>query len=104
MVKYRVLAWRTIPTQVEVRAGDGTVAKRAMPRWFMHEVGRISMREGMAGTDDFLAALAWTDPVPREGTVEEVLDSVVAEEAARFGRKPDGHPIDGAARYAGDGW
>ncbi len=103
MVTYRILAWRSIPTAVEVRAEDGTKAKREMPRWFSHEAGRIAMREGLTGTDAYLAAFAWTQPEACDGTLEEVLEAVVAEQAARFGRKPDGHPIEGAKRYTGDG-
>ena len=103
MPTYRVLAWRTIPTQVEVTGDGGLVTKRAMARWFMQEVSRITMREGLAGTDDYLEAFAWTASRRRDGTVEEVLAAVIAEEAARLGRRPDGHPIEGAERYAGDG-
>jgi hypothetical protein len=104
MSSVRVLAWRTIPTQVEVTAGDGTVVKRPMPRWFMQEVSRITMREGLAGTDDYLDAFAWTEPVERPGDAETILGAVIAEEAAKLGRKPDGHPLDGMSRgRTGDG-
>jgi hypothetical protein len=103
MPTFRVLSWRTIPTQVEVTADDGTAAKRAMPRWFMQEISRITMREGLAGTDDYLNEFAWSQPEPRDGTPDAVLDAVIAEQAARLGRKPDGHPIEGTERYAGDG-
>lgn len=103
MPTYRVLSWRAIPTQVEVTGDDGAVAKRQMPRWFMQEISRITMRESLAGTDDYLAEFAWGDPVAREGAVGDVLDAVIEEQAARFGRKADGHPLEGAERYAGDG-
>jgi hypothetical protein len=104
MSTYRVLAWRTIPTQVEVTAGDGTVLKRPMPRWFMQEISRITMREGLAATDDYLDEFAWTQPIEREGDAEAILDAVIAEEAAKLGRKPDGHPLNGMSRgRTGDG-
>ncbi len=103
MPTYRVLAWRSIPTQVEVIGDDGTTAKQPMPRWFMQEVSRITMREGLAATDDYLDEFAWSEPVAREGTAEAILEAVIAEQAARLGRKPDGHPLEGAERYAGDG-
>ena len=103
MPTYRVLAWRSIPTQVEVTADDGTTVKHAMPHWFMQEVSRITMREGLAGTDDYLDEFAWSDRDAREGTVEAVLEAVVGEQAAKFGRKPDGHPMEGVERYTGDG-
>jgi hypothetical protein len=103
MPTYRVLAWRSIPTQVEVTADDGTIVKQPTARWFMQEVSRITMREGLAGTDEYLEEFAWSEPQPRDGSAEEVLAGVIAEQAAKFGRRPDGHPLDGAERYAGDG-
>jgi hypothetical protein len=98
MSTYRVLAWREIPTQVEVTADDGTVVKRAMPRWFMQEISRITMREGLAATDAYLDEFAWTSPRQREGDADSVILAVIAEEAERLGRKPDGHPLDGMSR------
>jgi hypothetical protein len=92
MTRYRVLAWRDIPTTIEARDATGVV-KRAMPRWFMQEISRITMREGLAGTDDYLEAFAWTAPVEREGTPEEVAAAVSAELCARFGRTADGRRI-----------
>jgi hypothetical protein len=98
MSTFRVLAWRDIPTQVEVTGDDGAVVKRPMPRWFMQEVGRITMREGLAGTDDYLAAFAWSQPVEQAGAAEAVLEAVINEEAAKLGRRPDGHPLEGMSR------
>lgn len=103
MPTYRVLAWRSIPTQVEVTADDGTSVKQPMARWFMQEISRITMREGLAGTDDYLNEFAWSEPEAREGSADEVLAAVVEERAALFGRKPDGRPLEGAERYTGDG-
>jgi hypothetical protein len=103
MPTFRVLAWRSIPTQVEVIADDGTSSKRAMPGWFMQEISRITMREGLAATDDYLDEFAWSEPAAREGDVESVMASVITEQAARFGRKADGHPLEGVGRYAGNG-
>jgi hypothetical protein len=97
MTRDRVLAWREIPTQVEVTDAAGSVVKRPMPRWFMQEVRRITMREGLAGTDDYLAAFAWSDEVEREGTADEVADAVSAELCARWGRAADGRRISLAA-------
>jgi len=90
MTRYRVLAWRDIPTQVEASDGAGTVAKRAMPKWFMQEVSRITMREGLAGTDAYLDEFSWSDYVERDGTPDEVADAVLVELAARWGRTPEG--------------
>jgi hypothetical protein len=98
MARYRVLAWRDIPTQVRVTDDTGARTDRAMPRWFMQEVSRITMREGLAGTDDYLAAFAWSDEAEREGPAEIVADAIVAELAAAWGRAPDGRTLRTADR------
>ncbi len=93
MARYRVLAWRDIPTQVRASDASGTVANRRMPTWFMQEISRITMREGLAGTDDYLAAFAWTDETERDGSAGEVADAVMIELAARWGRTPEGRRL-----------
>jgi hypothetical protein len=93
MARYRVLAWREIPTQVQATDATGAEVKRPMPRWFMQEISRITMREGLAGTDDYLAAFAWTGEIERDGTAAEVADAVAGELCARFGRTADGRRI-----------
>ena len=102
MARYRVLAWRDIPTQVRVTDESGARVDRAMPRWFMQEISRITMREGLAGTDDYLAAFAWSAEVEREGPPDQVADAVVAELAAARGRTPEGRrlPRDGGEEGA----
>ncbi len=93
MASYRVLAWRDIPTQVQATDATGAVAKRPMPRWFMQEISRITMREGLAGTDDYLAEFAWSDDIERDGAADEVADAVMIELAARWGRTPEGRRL-----------
>jgi hypothetical protein len=93
MARYRVLAWRDIPTQVQVADDAGARVNRVLPKWFMQEVSRITMREGLAGTDDYLEAFAWSEWVERPGDADAVADAVIAELAARHGRRPDGHTL-----------
>jgi hypothetical protein len=99
---YRVLAWREIPTQIRVSDETGARADRMMPRWFMQEISRVTMREGLAGTDDYLAEFAWSDPVERPGSVDEVADALLVELTARWGRTPEGRRMASGAGPAGD--
>jgi hypothetical protein len=87
MARFRVLAWGDIPTQVRVIDETG---------WFMQEVSRITMREGLAGTDDYLARFEWSDEAERDGSADEVATAVVAELAAAWGRAPDGRTLRAA--------
>jgi hypothetical protein len=95
MARYRVLAWRDIPTQVQVTDDAGGGVNRKMAPWFMQEISRISMREGLAATDDYLDAFDWSEWTDREGSAEAAADAVETELAAALGRKPDGHPLRG---------
>jgi hypothetical protein len=95
MARYRVLAWRDIPTQVQVTDDAGCSVNRTMARWFMQEISRISMREGLAATDDYLDAFDWSEWTERAGTAESVADAFEGELAAAHGRKRDGHPLRG---------
>lgn len=102
MARYRVLAWRDIPTQVQAADDTGGRVNRMMPRWYMQEISRISMREGLAGTDDYLAEFAWSAYADRAGTPDEVADTVMAELADRFGRTVDGQRIARTPGRAGE--
>ncbi len=79
MARYRILAWKDIPAQVQVTDDAGTRVNRMLPGWFGAEIDRVAMREGLAGTDDYLEMFEWSDEAERAGTAEEVADAVVAE-------------------------
>jgi SAM-dependent methyltransferase len=102
MTRYRILAWREIPTQVEATDAAGATVKRPMPRWFMQEVSRITMREGLAGTDDYLDEFEWSAAAEREGSAGEVVTAVSAELCTRFGRTADGQRIARTEKPDGD--
>lgn len=96
MARYRVLSWREIPTQVKATDDTGANANRPMPKWFMQEVSRVTMREGLAGTDDYLAEFEWSDDVERAGTADDVAEAVMVDLAARWGRTADGRRLRAA--------
>ena len=85
MARYRILAWQEIPAQVQATDETGAMANRKLPGWFGAEIDRVAMREGLAGTDDYLDKFAWSDEVEREGTADEVADAIVVELIATWG-------------------
>jgi len=95
MARYRVLAWREIPTQVQASDDTGARANLVLPKWFMQEVSRITMRDGLAGTDDYLEAFAWSEEAERAGTADEVAEAVAVELTTRWGRTRDGRRLVG---------
>lgn len=85
MARYRILAWRGIPAQVQATDDTGARAKRELTGWFGAEIDRVAMRDGLAGTDAYLEMFAWSEEAERPGTADEVADAVVAELIAAWG-------------------
>jgi Virulence factor len=86
MARYRILAWQAIPTQVQAADAAGRVS-RQLPEWFMQEVDRVAMRDGLTGTEAYSELFAWSPWTEREGTAEEVANAVTAELLARWDRQ-----------------
>lgn len=92
MVSYRVLSWQGIPSQVTVTAADGTTIRRQLPPSFQQEIDRVAMAEGLIDSDAYLELWEWSDLAEREGSAEEVAESIVAELAEGWQQQ------DGATR------
>ncbi len=86
MARYRILAWRDIPAQVQAADATGARASRMLPAWFGQEIDRVAMRDGLVGTDADLELFAWSDDVERDGSADEVADAVVEELVEAWGR------------------
>ena len=79
MVKYQILYWKHVPSQVKVFEEGKRPVTRQMPERFQVEIDRIAMEQGLAGTDDYLNQWQWTPKKEREGSAEEVADALVRE-------------------------
>jgi hypothetical protein len=79
MVKYQVLYWKHVPSQVKVFEGGERPVSRSMPDRFLAEIDRIAMEEGLIGTDDYLNQWQWTPKKERKGSAEEVAEALVRE-------------------------
>jgi hypothetical protein len=86
LARYRVLAWRDVPAQVQATDATGARASRTMPAWFGQEIDRLAMREGLVGTDAYLELFAWSDEAERAGSADEVADAIVEELLRAWGR------------------
>lgn len=78
MAVYQVLYWKDIPAQIRVYEGKRPNAFE-MPEWFQKEIDRVAMKEGLAGTDDYLDLWQWSDKMERDGGVDEVASAVLME-------------------------
>jgi hypothetical protein len=88
MARYRVMSWRGIPSQVKAEDDAGGRANRELPAWFGQEIDRVAMVEGLAASDAYTQQFAWSKPVEREGTADEVVDAVIRELVEQWGRPP----------------
>jgi len=78
MPTYQILYWYEIPTQVRVREGRERVSKPLSPR-FMEAVDAAAMRARLTSADEYPKGFKWSEGQQRDGSPEEVVDSVVAE-------------------------
>lgn len=78
MAEYQVLYWREIPAQVRVFDGRRPVSAK-MPERFQEEIDRVAMEEGLEGSDDYLDQWKWTKKLERPGTVDEIIEALLAQ-------------------------
>ena len=79
MALYQVLYWKDIPAQVRVFAEGRRPQSRQMPERFQQKIDARAMREGLAGTDDYLEHWRWSEKRDRDLPAEELLDTIVQE-------------------------
>jgi hypothetical protein len=78
MAQYQVLLWKHIPSQV--MAWEGEVrAKRMMTDYFQAAIDAYAMKDGSTEMDAYLEGWRRGPVEDRDGTPEEVIDSVVEE-------------------------
>jgi hypothetical protein len=97
MAVVRVLSWNGIPAQVKARGDGSRPVSVVMPDWFSQEIDRVAMRDGLIGTDAYLAEWTWSDEVVQDGDAADVARSVAEQLAATWD-----HPFPDAPRREGD--
>jgi hypothetical protein len=79
MARYRILSWRGIPAQLKIFPEQGRPKAVALDGWFVKEIDRVAMREGLIGTDVYLEQFKWSSDLERPGSAEDVAIQIVAE-------------------------
>jgi hypothetical protein len=79
MAEYRVTWWRTIPSLVTARGGNGQTSKSALPDRFQEAIDALAMRTGAADSDAYLAGWEQGEWTVRDGEPAEVATAVARE-------------------------
>lgn len=97
MPQIQILYWRTIPAQVRVFVERRPITQQLPERFQLH-IDRVAMREGLAGTDEYLAQWQWSDKQDCDGDPHEILrqtiDTLIREHDVRE-HDPDHNSADG---------
>jgi cvfA/B/C family virulence factor len=81
--KYQIIYWRDIPAQIKVRSGAAR-ASRSLSDRFQQAIDEAAMREGLIGTDGYLAMWRTSQWIDREGEAEEVAAALILELEAAY--------------------
>ena len=79
MAYYQILYWRGIPAQIKVSDPGKRPVSRQLPERFQQQIDRVAMRDGLAGTDEYLNQWQWSEKTERPGTAEEVAQALLRE-------------------------
>ena len=85
MAKFQILYWKDIPALVRVFEGKRAIS-RQMPNRFQTDIDRIAMREGLAGTDEYLNHWQWSEKRERPGDAGDILNALLQELEVEYDR------------------
>ena len=78
MATYKILYWQEVPSQIRAEDENGEV-NQPLPQKFMVRIDALATARGLEGSDDYLAQWRWSEEEEREGTAQEVADTISRE-------------------------
>ena len=85
MAKYRIMYWKHIPQSFTVE-GDGRTIKRQLSQKIQDKIDAYAMAEGSTSTSDYAAQYKRGNWTEREGSPEEVAETLLSQLEAEFAR------------------
>ena len=82
MASYKILYWQEIPSQIKAEDDMDDVTVQ-LPDSFQERIDLMAARRGLQDADAYLAQWKWSEEEDREGSAEEVAQSVRAELEAK---------------------
>ncbi len=83
MTTYQILYWHDIPVQVRAGGRRDRVSV-PLPDRFQEAADKAAMRAKMTSSDAYIEGLQWGERQEREGTAEQVAQTIAAELEAQF--------------------
>ena len=83
MARYRIFYWKHIPSSITVE-GDGRTIKKQLSQKIQTKIDAYAMATGLTSTEDYSAQYRRGEWIEREGTPEQVAETVASELEAEF--------------------
>ena len=78
MARYRIMYWKHIPQSFTVE-GEGRTIKKQLSQKVQDKIDAYAMAEGLTSSSDYATQYKRGDWVERNGTPEEVAETLLAE-------------------------
>lgn len=85
MARYRIMYWKHIPQSFTVE-GDGRTVKKQLSQKVQDKIDAFAMAEGLTSTSDYAAQYKRGDWIERDGSPEEVAETLLAELETQFAK------------------
>jgi hypothetical protein len=85
MARYRIFYWKHIPSSITVE-GEGRTIKKQMSQKIQNAIDAYAMAVGLTSSEDYSAQYRRGDWIERDGSPEEVAETLLAELEAEFAK------------------
>lgn len=85
MARYRIFYWRHIPSSITVE-GDGRTIKKQLSQKVQNAIDAYAMAVGLTSSEDYSAQYKRGDWMERDGSPEEVAETLLAELEVEFAK------------------
>ncbi len=85
MARYRIMYWKHIPQSITVE-GDGRTIKKELSQKIQNAIDAYAMAAGLTSTTDYAKEYKRGDWIQRDGSPEEVAETLLSELEAEFAK------------------
>lgn len=85
MARYRIFYWKHIPSSIAVE-GEGRTIKKQLSQRIQNAIDAYAMATGLTDSDEYSAQYRRGDWIERDGSPEEVAETLLAELENEFAK------------------